>query len=235
MPSQKILEQKKEVVSSLVSDFKDAVSFVFVDARGITVLQDTEMRAELRKNNIKYQVIKNTTSRFVFDEMKIEGLEETLKGPTAIAFSNDDIIAPAKILSKFAKDFDKLEIKTGILEGKVISKEEVNSLAKIPGKEVLYAQIAFGLNSPISKLAQLLEALRVKMEDNDGAVPASSAPATEAAPAEAVATAVEEAPAAEKTEETATESVETPAEESAPEAAPEETPAEEAASETTEE
>ena len=209
MPSQKILDQKKEVVSSLVSEFKDAVSFVFVDARGVTVLEDTAMRAELRKNNIKYQVIKNTTSKFVFDELKVEGLEETLKGPTAIAFSNDDIIAPAKILSKFAKEYEKLEIKTGILEGKVISKEEVSALAKIPGKEVLYAQIAFGLNSPISKLAQLLEALRVKLED--GAE-------TSAAPVEETAEPVAEA----KAEETVAE------EAAAPEASSEETAAEEA-------
>lgn len=192
MPSQKILEQKKEVVSSLVSDFKDAVSFVFVDARGITVLQDTEMRAELRKNNVKYQVIKNTTSRFVFDEMKIEGLEETLKGPTAIAYSNEDIIAPAKILSKFAKDFEKLEIKKGVLEGKVISKEEVSSLAKIPGKEVLYAQIAFGLNSPITKLAQLLDAVRVKMEENGGESPPVATPSAEEQATQEVVPAVEE-------------------------------------------
>ena len=208
MPSQKILKQKKELVSSLVSDFKDAVSFVFVDARGVTVLQDTEMRAELRKNNVKYQVIKNTTSKFVFDEMKIEGLEETLKGPTAIAYSNEDVIAPAKILCKFAKNIDKLEIKTGVLEGKVISKEEVNDLAKIPGKEVLYAQIAFGLNSPITKLAQLLDAVRVKMEENDGEVPVAVTSATEQVVEAAQTTEDEVTPAVEPVAEAVIEAVE---------------------------
>ena len=214
MPSQKILEKKQEIVSSLVEDFKDAVSFVFVDARGLTVSQDTQMRADLRKSEVKYQVIKNTTSKFVFDALEISGLEEVLKGPTAIAYSKKDIVLPAKVLSDFAKKYDKLDVKSGILEGKVISADDVKALAKIPGRDVLYTQIAYGLNGPITKLAMLLDALRVKLESGDAAeesaveAVAETAEAVVAEAAEVVAEAVvetvaeapvEDAPATEAT------------------------------------
>lgn len=220
MPSQKILEAKKKEVSEFVSEFEKAISFVFADARGLTVLEDTELRSNLRKNNVKYQVIKNTTSRFVFQQLKVEGLEEVLKGPTAIAYSTEDVVLPAKVIQEHADKFPNLEIKSGIMEGKVISTDEVKELAKIPGKEVLYTQIACGLNSPITKLAMLLDALRVKLEEGGEIspsteedkvsaaeekpaeqAPAAETPVAEAAPAdgEAPAPAVEEAaPAAEE-------------------------------------
>ena len=219
MPSQKILEKKKQGVSSLVGDFKEAVSFVFVDARGLTVLEDTEMRADLRKNNVKYQVIKNTTSKFVFDNLGIQGLEEVFKGPTAIAYSTEDVIVSAKVLYDYAKKYEKLEIKSGVLDGKVISANEVNALAKIPGKDVLYTQIAYGLNGPITKLAMLLDALRVKLEEGGEAAPAAEAPAVEAV-AEPVAEVVAE-PVAETVAEPVVEAV-------AEEAPVAEAPAEEA-------
>jgi len=180
MPSQKILEAKKQVVSSYVSEFKEALSFVFADSRGLTVEEDTELRNELRKNNVKYQVVKNTTSRFVFQELQIEGLEEILKGPTAIAYSKEDAIASAKIVEKFAEKFENLEIKSGVMDGKVISADEVKTLAKIPAKEVLYTQIACGFNSPITKLAMLLDALRIKLESEGEIAP--SEPVAEVAP-----------------------------------------------------
>ena len=98
MPSQKILDAKKEVVAALVADFKDAKSFVFADARGLSVLKDTEMRADLRKNNVKYQVIKNTTAAIIFKELGVEGLESILKGPTAIAYSKEDMGSQVRVL-----------------------------------------------------------------------------------------------------------------------------------------
>ena len=120
MPSEKILAAKKQVVADLVASCKDSASFVFVAARGLTVLQDTEMRSELRKNNVTYKVVKNTTLRLVFKELGIEGLDDMLVGPTAVAYS-DDIIAPAKVLANYAEKIAVLEIKGGIIEGKALS------------------------------------------------------------------------------------------------------------------
>ena len=185
MPSEKILAAKKQVVADLVASCKDSASFVFVAARGLTVLQDTEMRSELRKNNVTYKVVKNTTLRLVFKELGIEGLDDMLVGPTAVAYS-DDIIAPAKVQANYAEKIAVLEIKGGIIEGKAASKSEIETLAKIPSKEVLYSQVVYGLLYPITKLAMLIKAVAEK----DGA----SAP--EAA-TEDVAPVAEEAPVAE--------------------------------------
>ena len=164
MPSQKILAAKKEVVAALFADCKDAKSFVFADARGLTVLQDTAMRAELRKNKVTYKVIKNTTAAILFKELGVEGLEGTLKGPTAVAYSTEDMIAPAKLMKQYADKFDKLSIKGGVLEGKVISAADVEALASIPSKEVLYSQLVYTLISPITKLAMAIKAIAEKSE-----------------------------------------------------------------------
>jgi len=164
MPSEKILNAKKDVVAALVADFKDAKSFVFVDARGLTVLQDTAMRADFRKNNLKYQVIKNTTLSIVFKELGVEGAADQFKGPTAIAYSTEDMIAPAKLMKQYADKFDKLSIKGGVLEGKVISAADVEALASIPSKEVLYSQLVYTLISPITKLAMAIKAIAEKSE-----------------------------------------------------------------------
>ena len=164
MPSEKILNAKKDVVAALVADFKDAKSFVFVDARGLTVLQDTAMRADFRKNNLKFQVIKNTTLSIVFKDLGVEGAADQFKGPTAIAYSTEDMIAPAKLMKQYADKFDKLSIKGGVLEGKVISAADVEALASIPSKEVLYSQLVYTLISPITKLAMAIKAIAEKSE-----------------------------------------------------------------------
>ena len=109
MPSEKILGAKKKIVADLVADYKEALSFVFVDARGLTVEQDTALRSEMRKNGVVYKVVKNTTLNLVFKELGIEGLDEMFKGPTAVAYSKEDMMAPAKVSKKFADDFEKLE------------------------------------------------------------------------------------------------------------------------------
>ena len=119
MPSEKILEAKKKIVADLVASYKEAQSFVFVDARGLTVEQDTALRTEMRKNGVNYKVVKNTTLNLVFKELGIEGLDEMFKGPTAVAYSTEDMMAPAKVSKKFADDFEKLSIKGGIIEGGV--------------------------------------------------------------------------------------------------------------------
>ena len=190
MPSEKILAAKKQVVADLVAQYKDAATFVFASSRGLTVEQDTNLRNELRKNGVKFQVVKNTTLRLVFKELGIEGLDDMLKGPTAVAFS-DDVIAPAKVLSKFAEEYEPLEIKGGIVEGRFADKAEIDALAKVPDKETLYSQVVYGLLFPFTKLAMLVKAVAEKAQEEGGV---ETAPvAEESAPAEAAA--AEEAPA----------------------------------------
>ena len=190
MPSEKILAAKKQVVADLVESFKGAATFVFASSRGLTVAQDTELRNELRKNGVKFQVVKNTTLRLVFKELGIEGLDEMFKGPTTVAYS-EDVIAPAKVLSKFAEEFEPLEIKGGIVEGRFADKAEIDALAKVPDKETLYSQVVYGLLFPFTKLAMLVKAVAEKAQEEGGV---EAAPvAEESAPAEAAA--AEEAPA----------------------------------------
>lgn len=191
MPSEKILAAKKQVVADLVAAMKDSATFVFVAARGLTVAQDTEMRTELRNAGVKYQVVKNTTLRLVFKELGIEGLDGLFEGPTAVAYS-DNLIAPAKIMNKYSESIEVLEIKGGVIEGKVASKDEIIALAKVPDKEVLYSQVVYGLLFPFTKLAMLVKAVAEKAESEGGAAPAA---VTETAAVEEAAPAAEEAPA----------------------------------------
>ena len=215
MPSEKILAAKQQRVEDLTSALKGATTYVFVATRGLTVAQDTEMRAELRKAGVKFEVIKNTVLRRVFADLGFEGLDDVFKGPTAVGYS-DDIIAPAKVLAKYSKDIEPMEIKGGIIDGKVASIDEVIALSQVPDPETLQTQLAYTLLFPFTKLAMLVKAVAEKKQEEGGEAPVAAAeeaaPAAEEAPAEAPA-AEAEAPAAE----------EAPAEEAA---APAETPAE---------
>ena len=164
MPSKKILEQKAQVVAELAAEFKQAQAMVFVEYRGLTVAQDTAMRAEMRKAGVKYQVIKNTLSGRALEAAGITGVEEMLKGPIAIAYSKDDVTVPAKTVKSFTDKFDVMKIKGGVLEGKAISISDVQNLAAIPGKEVLYGQVVFTLLAPITGLAVALSEIAKKGE-----------------------------------------------------------------------
>ena len=195
MPSEKILAAKKQVVEDLVAAYKDAATFVFVSARGLTVEQDTAMRADLRKNGVKYQVVKNTTLRLVFKELGIEGLDEIFEGPTAVAYS-DNLITPAKVICKYAEDYEPLSIKGGAIEGKAASIDEIVALSKVPDKETLYSQVVYGLLFPFTKLAMLVKAVAEKAQEEGGEV--ATAPAEAAAPAEEAPAAEAEAPATEE-------------------------------------
>ena len=195
MPSQKILEEKKQIVSSLAEQFKTAVSGVFVDYCGLTVEQDTQLRNKLREAGVEYKVIKNTLTRFAAKEVGFDELDPILNGPTSLALSMTDEVAPAKVIAEFAKDNEQLEIKAGFLDGKVLALDEVKTLAATPNRETLIAKMLGSLNAPISNLARTLQAL----VDN-GVEPADIKveKAEDAAPAEEAAPAVEEAPAAEE-------------------------------------
>ena len=211
MASEKVLESKKAIVAQLTERFKGAQAGVLADYRGLSVEQDTALRVKLREAGIEYTVLKNNLMRFAANEAGLSELDPILHGPTALATSVDDVVAPAKILVEFAKDNDVLEIKGGFVDGKVISLEEVKNYASIPSKEELISKMLGSLQSPISKLARTLQAI-VDEEATPGkatAVEEVAAPVEEAAPAEEApvveeaapveeAPVVEEAPAAEE-------------------------------------
>lgn len=200
MPSTQVLEQKKLVVNEMVEKFKAASAGVFVDYRGLTVEEDTELRRKFREAGVEYKVVKNTLTSRAAKEVGLEALDPILNGPTALAMSVDNPVAPAKIIAEFAKKHEALEVKAGFMDGAVMSVAEVNTLAATPTREELLAKMMGSMKSPISGLVRLLNTIvegGVEMVDLAAKKAAEAAPA-EVAPAEAVAEApAEEAPAAE--------------------------------------
>ena len=175
MPSNAILEQKKQQVAELSELLKGSVSGVIVDYSGITVADDTKLRKELREAGCTYKVVKNTLLSRALKDAGIDGLDNVLEGTTAIAVSADDYVAPARILCGFADKNAKFNVKAGYADGDVLSAEKVNDLAKLPSKEILLAQVLYGLNGNLTKLAIDINAIVEKM--NEGAAPAEEAQA----------------------------------------------------------
>lgn len=209
MPSPKILEQKKQRVNSLADELKDAQSIVLADYMGLNVAQDTEMRTAYREAGVTYRVIKNTVISRAFDQLGIDGFTDELTGPTAIAFSTEDVVLAPKLTKQFADKIKKFEIKGGIMEGAKVDLDKIMQLASIPDQQTLYGQLVSGLIFPVTSLAMTLNALAEKAAEEgkenvaDLVVSADFAePATEA----------DEAEESEKTEESE-EKAETPAEE----------------------
>lgn len=160
MPNAKVLEEKKAIVAALAEKMKNASSGVLVDYKGITVEDDTKLRADMRAQGVEYSVIKNTLIRFAAKEVGFDALDEVLNGTTAVAISMDDLIAPAKIIADYAKKNEKIfNIKAGFVEGRVIDAEEVKKLAATPSKEVLLAKLLGSLKSPVTALAIALNAV----------------------------------------------------------------------------
>ena len=171
MPSEKVLQSKKEIVADLTNKISNAASCVIVDYKGINVADDTALRKELREAGVEYKVVKNTMLKFAAQELGFDGFIEHLNGTTAIAISTtDDVVAPAKILSKFAKTHENFTIKVGFLEGAVIPASEVDSLAKLPSRETLIAQVLYSFNYPIMQLAIALNAIAEKGEADQEAL-----------------------------------------------------------------
>lgn len=169
MPSEKVLNQKKQIVADLAETLKNAQSGVLFDYRGLTVEEDTKLRNDLRAAGVNYHVVKNTLTRLAAKEVGLEGLDDILHGPTALATSTDDVLAPARVLAKFAKEnAEVVSIKSGFMDGKVITVDEVKVYAEIPSKEVLISKMLGSLQAPISKLARTLDAIAQK-----GAEPAA--------------------------------------------------------------
>lgn len=164
MASEKILKEKQAQVSELASKMKEAKLILLAEYRGINVADVTEMRSKLRKANTQYSVIKNNITKRALAECKIEGLDEQLVGPVAVVMSNEDYLEPSKIIYEFAKDNEYYKIKGGVIDGKVVSAEEIITLAKLPSREVLIAQLAGALLGNISKLAVALDQVKLQKE-----------------------------------------------------------------------
>lgn len=154
-------EAKKQVVAEIVNNFKESNSIVFVDYRGITVAEDTALRKELRANNVGYKVYKNRLMLKALNDLKLDVDPKQFEGTTAVLFSKDEV-APARIFAKAMTDYKKMDFKFGIVDGKVISKEEVVNLSKIPSKDILIAMLLGVLQGPVSALARALNEISKK-------------------------------------------------------------------------
>ncbi len=228
MPSASVLETKKQAVAALAEELKAACTGVLVEYSGVTVTDDTALRAELRKDNVKYKVVKNSILKRAAEEAGLAGLEAVLSGTTALALCEEDYVAPARILKKFADSHKDFNIKSGFMDGEVVDLATINSLADLPTKDVLLATVCNAFNAPIAAFARVLQAVVDKSGEEvpakeeapkaEEAAPAEEAPAAEeAAPAEEAPAAEEAAPAEEApAAEEAAPAEEAPAEEAAP-------------------
>lgn len=182
MANATVLEQKKKVVNDLAEKMKSAASGVLVNYQGTTVIDDTKLRADLRNAGVEYAVIKNTLISKACDLVGFEQIKDTLKGMTAIALSQEDPVAPAKILSGFAKDHENFKIKAGFCEGEIFDLERLKELADTPSKEVLIGRLMGSLQSSLYGFAYAIQAIIDKKEegtDTDNASEAAPAETTE--------------------------------------------------------
>ncbi len=166
MPNKNVLEQKKQMVNELAEKLKNAPSAVIVDYTGITVEDDTAMRAELRKAGVEYTVFKNSITKRACEAAGFEALTTDLSGMTAIAVATEDAIAPAKILGKYAEKIETFDVKSGFIDGEILSRDGVIELSKIPSKEVLIGKVLGSLQSSLYGLAYVLQAYIDKNADS---------------------------------------------------------------------
>ena len=170
--SEAIIAKKAEQVAIVAEKMKAAASIVVVDSRGLTVDQDTVLRRNLRESGVEFKVIKNSILTRAAEEAGLEDLKELFVGPSAVAFSNEDVIAPAKVISEFAKGAEALEIKGGVVdgaftsvEGAVASKEEILALATLPNREGLLSMLLSVLQAPVRNVAYAVKAVAESKED----------------------------------------------------------------------
>ena len=170
MPNAKVLEQKQKLVAELSEKIGKAITGVVVDYSGTTVADDTALRKELRENNVEYFVVKNTLLGRAVEGTELEGMKEVLEGTTAIALSNEDYTAAARILCNFAEKHENFKVKSGFLDGKLVDVETIESLAKLPSKEVLLATVCSAFQAPIAAFARAVQAI----VDKDGSAEESA-------------------------------------------------------------
>lgn len=183
MPSNAILEAKQQAVAELTELIKASAGGVIVNYQGITVDKDTAMRKALREAGVKYMVVKNSLTGRACENCGYGALKENLVGMTAIAISENDPIAPAKILKEYDEKIESFKILAGYCDGEVLDAAGVKELADIPSKEVLIAKFLGSIQSPVYKFAYAVKAVAEKLEE--GAAPAEETEAPAEAPAEA--------------------------------------------------
>ncbi|NLQ66953.1 50S ribosomal protein L10 [Streptococcus mutans] len=166
--SEASIAKKAELVDAVAEKMKAAVSIVVVDSRGLTVEQDTVLRRNLRESAVEFKVIKNSILRRAAEKAGLEGFDDIFTGPSAVAFSNEDVVAPAKIINDFAKDAEALEIKGGAIEGAVSTKEEIQALAALPNREGLLSMFLSVLQAPVRNVAYAVKAV-AESKDEDAA------------------------------------------------------------------
>jgi large subunit ribosomal protein L10 len=159
------IETKKVIVDEIADKLKAAKTTVVVDYRGLNVSEVTELRKQLREAGIEFKVYKNSLTRRAAEASELAGLNDALTGPNAIAFSNEDVVAPAKILNDFAKKHEALEIKAGVIEGNVASLEDIKALAELPSREGLLSMLLSVLQAPIRNLALAAKAVADQKEE----------------------------------------------------------------------
>lgn len=159
MPSQSVLEKKKAMVADLVERLKNSITGVVVSYEGINTEDDTKLRKELRENDVKYTVVKNTLLSRACDEVGLVDIKPVLEGTTAIATSDSEYVAAARILCNYAKDHDNFKVKSAYLDGAVIDMDTIISLSKLPTREVLLANVLGAFQAPIASFARAVQAV----------------------------------------------------------------------------
>jgi len=165
MSKANVIAKKEEIVNDITKKFQDAEAVIVFDYRGLTVEQVTDLRKQLREEGIEMRVLKNTMLRRAAEAAGLSELVDIFKGPTAVAFSNEEVVAPAKIIAEFAKTAEALEIKGGVLEGTVASVEQINKIAKLPSRDGLLSMLLSVLQAPIRNTALAIKAVAEKKEE----------------------------------------------------------------------
>ncbi|WP_434121562.1 50S ribosomal protein L10 [Salinicoccus roseus] len=162
-----VIEAKKQHVDAISDQLKNSVSTVLVDYRGLSVSEMTELRKQLREAGVEFKVYKNTMTRRAAEKAELAEINEFLTGPNALAFSNEDVIAPAKIINNFAKEHEALEIKAGIIEGTFTPAEDVKAIAALPGKDGLVSMLLSVLQAPVRNFAYAVKAVGEEKQNEE--------------------------------------------------------------------
>jgi large subunit ribosomal protein L10 len=164
MPNAKVLNEKQQAVAEVTEKLQSSTCTIVADYRGLTVAQVTQLRKSLREAGVEFKVIKNSISRRATENANLTDLDPHLVGPTAIIFSKDDIVGTAKIVADFAKKNTNLEVKAGVVEGKVVGQEQIKALAELPSREGLLSMLLSVLQAPMRNFALAVKAVAEKQE-----------------------------------------------------------------------
>ena len=179
--SAEAIKAKSALVEEIAAKLKGAQSAVVVEYRGLSVAEMTELRNNLRAEDVELKVYKNSLVQRATVVTEYEGLNAELTGPNAIALGNSDAVAPARVIAKFAKDHEALVIKAAVVEGKLLTVDEVKEISKLPNREGMYSMLLGMLQAPVSKFARVVKAV-AEAKPEDGSAAEEAAPVEEAAP-----------------------------------------------------